>query len=80
MHSFAKIITVAFLLVMSAGFLLFVIENQNSVSLVFLGGAAPPIAISILILSAFLMGMAIAPILVFLRRHRIKKSKMDKKW
>ncbi|MEB2625108.1 DUF1049 domain-containing protein [Pseudomonas sp. YuFO8] len=79
MRNLTKIIMVALITVISAGILVFTIENQNSVSLVFLGGVAPPIAVSILILTAFLMGMAIAPILVFLRRNRLKTSKMARK-
>lgn len=80
MRNLTKIIMVAFLLLILVSILVFTIENQNSVSLVFLGGATPPIAISILILSAFLMGMVIAPILVFLRRNLLKNSKIARKW
>lgn len=71
-----QVLLIAFFLLIVVAILAFTIENQQLVSLVFLGVIAPPLAMSILILSAFLLGMVLAPIVVFLRRKLLKKSKM----
>ncbi|MGE8178736.1 DUF1049 domain-containing protein [Pseudomonas fluorescens] len=79
MRNLARVLLIAFFLLIVVAILAFTIENQQLVSLVFLGVTAPPLAMSILILSSFLLGMVLAPILVFLRRNLLKKSKMVKK-
>lgn len=43
-----------------------------------MGVTAPPLAISILTLLAFLFGVALAAALVFIGRYLLKKSKMVK--
>ncbi|WP_347249200.1 lipopolysaccharide assembly protein LapA domain-containing protein [Pseudomonas fluorescens] len=46
------------------------LENQQSVSLVFLGWAGPQLSIAVYIALAFLLGMAAGPVLVVVRRAR----------
>lgn len=79
MRNLARVLLAAFFLLIAVAILAFTLENQQLVSLVFMGATVPPLAISILILSAFLLGMALAPTLVFLRRYLLKKSKMVRK-
>ncbi|MFU2328103.1 DUF1049 domain-containing protein [Pseudomonas sp. NFX98] len=80
MRNLIKIIAVAFILPVAALILIFTLENQKAVSLVFLGMDAPPLAVSALVLSAFLLGLVVGPFLALLRRYHLKKGKMTKKW
>lgn len=78
MGKLIKIAILSFVMLIAAGVLLFILENQSVVSLVFLGMNAPPLAISILVLSAFLLGLLVGPFLTLLRRYHLKKGKMTK--
>ena len=80
MRNLAKIIMVAFVVLISVGVLIFTVENQNTVSIAFFGVDGPPLAVSILVITSFLLGMVFGPILVLLRRNLLKKSKIVKKW
>lgn len=58
--------------------LAFMLENQQSVSLLFLGLTGPQLPVSILVVAAFLIGMIIGPIIcwffgntVRMRRKRL---------
>jgi len=79
MHKLSKLIVVLFLLLISAAALSFTLENQNSVSIVFLGMVFPPLTVSLMLITAFLMGMVLGPVAVILRRNLLKKSKMTNK-
>lgn len=69
---------VAVLLLMLA-ILVFVLENQQSVSLLFLGWAGPQLPVSVIAVAALLIGMLIGPLLGWLvsrtararRRHLV---------
>jgi putative membrane protein len=57
--------------------LLFSLENQQSVSLTFLGWAAPQWSVSVYILGALLLGLMVGPILGF-AIHRRKRHPLLK--
>lgn len=46
--------------------LMFSLENQQEVSIVFLGFAAPPLAVSLLMVLSLLLGLVIGPLLACL--------------
>ena len=63
MRNFKQLMIVTLLLGFAAVILIFVLENQNPVSLVLLGLPLPSLPIAILVLSALLIGLAVGPIL-----------------
>jgi putative membrane protein len=60
------------LLLLVVGFIvvLFMLENQQMVSLRLLGWIAPEVPVSAFLLLALLTGLAISPLLVWLRGNR----------
>ncbi|MDE1164239.1 MAG: DUF1049 domain-containing protein [Pseudomonas sp.] len=78
MRNFKKLLLVLIVLAVVAVALLFVLENQQGVALVFLGWAGPQLPVSVLVLGALLVGLAVGPVLgaiVVARRPRLKVSK-----
>lgn len=55
--------------------LAFILENQQSVSLVFFGWAGPQLAVSVVIVIALLIGMLIGPVLGWFLGWKRKPSK-----
>jgi uncharacterized integral membrane protein len=53
----------------------FVLENQQSVALVFFGWSAPELSVAVPVVLAFLLGMLMGPVLAFIlgfgRRRRL---------
>ncbi|WP_338585387.1 lipopolysaccharide assembly protein LapA domain-containing protein [Pseudomonas sp. MAG733B] len=71
MHRVKKLFLLLILLMAFAATLLFLLENQQPASLVFIGWAAPQWPVSVFILGALLLGLAVAPLLALIvsRRH-----------
>jgi len=63
MRNLKRILLGIFLLLMVLVVLAFVLENQQSVSLLFLGFAGPQLPVSVVAVLALLIGMLIGPIL-----------------
>ncbi|WP_460120633.1 lipopolysaccharide assembly protein LapA domain-containing protein [Pseudomonas sp. H3_G09] len=63
MRNLKRILLGVFLLLMVLIVLAFVLENQQSVSLLFLGFAGPQLPVSVVAVLALLIGMLIGPIL-----------------
>lgn len=63
MRNLKRILLGVFLLVMVLVVLAFVLENQQSVSLLFLGFSGPQLPVSVVAVLALLMGMLIGPVL-----------------
>lgn len=70
MRSFSRTLYVALLMVVALMVILFLLENQQGVPLFFLGWAAPVLPVSALLIIALLLGMAISPLLVYLKRRK----------
>ncbi|VVO86601.1 hypothetical protein PS850_02130 [Pseudomonas fluorescens] len=66
MHNFKRVMLALFVLLLVLAILAFVLENQQSVSLLFLGWAGPQLPVSLAILSALLAGMVVGPLLSWL--------------
>lgn len=77
MRSVKKMSSLLIVLVALASTLLFSLENQQPVSLVFVGWSAPAWPVSIYIIGALLLGLLVGPLLgvIFYRRnsHRLGK-------
>ncbi|MFI8394903.1 DUF1049 domain-containing protein [Pseudomonas sp. Choline-02u-1] len=63
MRNLKRILLGVFLLLMVLIVLAFVLENQQSVSLLFLGFSGPQLPVSVITVLALLIGMLIGPLL-----------------
>lgn len=70
MRNVRRAILALFFLVVGIVVVLFMLENQQMVSLLVLGWIAPELPVSALLLMALLTGMAISPLLVWFRGNR----------
>ena len=70
MRNFKRIALVVLALLMALAIVFFVLENHQPVALLFLGWAAPQLPVSAFVLSAFLAGMAIGPLLAWFLNAR----------
>lgn len=81
MSSVKRAVLVAFALVVIFGTLIFVLENQQPTSLVFLGWSTPELPTSVFFLCALLLGMLIGPAMGFIaykrKAARLKRSLMQ---
>ena len=63
MRNFKRVLLGVFVLLLVLAILVFVLENQQSVSLLFLGWAGPELPVSLVTVVALLIGMVIGPML-----------------
>ena len=63
MRRFQRLVIAIFVLLLLFAVLTFVLENQQSVSLLFLGWSGPQLPVSVVIVFAMLAGMLIGPVL-----------------
>ncbi|RIJ07359.1 LapA family protein [Pseudomonas sp. 91RF] len=63
MHNFKRLLLGVFVLLLVLLILAFVLENQQVVSLMFLGWSGPQLPVSMVAVLAFLIGMVIGPII-----------------
>ncbi|MFW9077821.1 lipopolysaccharide assembly protein LapA domain-containing protein [Pseudomonas sp. P2757] len=63
MRNLKRILLAVLILVLVMAVLTFVLENQQSVSLLFLGWAGPQLPVSVVLVLALLIGMLIGPVL-----------------
>jgi uncharacterized integral membrane protein len=62
MNNFKRILISVLILMLVLAILAFVLENQQSVSLLFLGWAGPQLPVSVVAVGALLVGMLIGPV------------------
>ncbi|WP_260955238.1 LapA family protein [Pseudomonas citri] len=74
MWNFKRLALVVTFVLVAAAVVLFVLENNQPVALLFLGWSAPQLPVSFFVLLAFLVGMMIGPLLVWSwgMRRRLK--------
>jgi len=63
MRNLKRVLFGIFMLLLVLAILAFVLENQQSVSLLFLGWAGPQMPISLVMVLALLIGMVVGPLL-----------------
>ena len=66
MRNLKRIVLAVFILLLVLAILAFVLENQQSVSLLFLGWAGPQLPVSLVMVLALLIGLVIGPIISWL--------------
>jgi len=69
-RSFRRKLYAALLMVVALMVVLFLLENQQGVSLFIWGWAAPDLPVSALLIMALLLGMALSPLLVCLKGRK----------
>ena len=74
MRNFKRVIVVVIILLIVLATVVFVLENQQPVSLVFLGWSAPELSVAIPVIVALLIGMMIGPLLGWIVSLRKKKK------
>lgn len=62
MRNLKRVMLAVFVLLLVLAILSFVLENQQSVTLLFLGWAGPELPVSLVMVLALLIGMVIGPI------------------
>ncbi|MDU9029262.1 LapA family protein [Pseudomonas mediterranea] len=74
MGNFKRLVLVAVALLVAAAIVLFVLENNQPVALLFLGWSAPQLPVSVFVLLALLLGMVFGPLLTWFvgGRRRLK--------
>lgn len=74
MGNFKRFVLVAVALLVAAVIVLFVLENNQPVGLLFLGWSAPQLPVSVFVLLALLTGMVFGPLLTWFVgvRRRLK--------
>lgn len=78
MRNLKRILLGVFLLLMVLVVLAFVLENQQSVALLFLGFSGPQLPVSVVAVLALLIGMLIGPVLGWFlgRSSRVARKRM----
>lgn len=78
MRNLKNVLFVASILVLILAVLAFVLENQQSVSLLFLGWAGPQLPVSVAVVIALLVGMLIGPFIgwIISRVLRVRRKRL----
>jgi uncharacterized integral membrane protein len=72
MRNLKRLIFFVVVLAIVAGTVVFMLENQQRVSLVFFGWAAPQLSVAVPVILALLVGMMIGPVLAWISGLRRK--------
>lgn len=75
MRNLKRIVLAVFILLLVLAILAFVLENQQSVSLLFLGWIGPQLPLSLFVVLALLIGMVIGPVSSWIFRYLSKASR-----
>ncbi|MHC8298780.1 MULTISPECIES: LapA family protein [unclassified Pseudomonas] len=78
MRNLKRVLLGVVILLLILAVLAFVLENQQSVSLLFLGWAGPQLPVSLIMVVALLIGMVIGPILGWFlgRTSRVSRKRL----
>ncbi len=75
MHNLKRVLLAVFVLLLILAILAFVLENQQSVALLFLGWAGPQLPVSVVLVIALLVGMVIGPVISWLLSRSSRASR-----
>ncbi len=75
MRNFKRVLLAVFVLLLILAILAFVLENQQSVALLFLGWAGPQLPVSVVLVIALLVGMVIGPVIGWLLARSSRASR-----
>ena len=74
MRSLMRVFLVVFVLLLAVATILFVLENRQTVSLLFLGWVGPQIPLSMVLVLTLLTGMLIGPVLGWFLGRRSRRG------
>ncbi|MGO4002606.1 lipopolysaccharide assembly protein LapA domain-containing protein [Pseudomonas fluorescens] len=74
MRSLMRVLLVVFVLLLALATILFVLENRQTVSLLFLGWVGPQIPLSVVLVLTLLTGMMIGPVLGWFLGRRSRRG------
>ncbi|QHF04420.1 DUF1049 domain-containing protein [Pseudomonas asturiensis] len=74
MRIFKRVVVIAIVLFVVLATTVFVLENQQTVALVFFGWSAPALPFAVPVVLALLVGMLIGPVLAWLASFRKKRT------
>lgn len=74
MRSLKRVLLVVFVLLLALATILFVLENRQTVALLFLGWEGPQIPLSVILVLALLTGMMIGPVLGWFLARRSRRA------
>ncbi|WP_434705434.1 LapA family protein [Pseudomonas sp. Z1-12] len=74
MRNFKRLVLVVLALLVASAVVLFVLENNQSVALLFLGWSSPQLPVSVCVLVSLLAGMMVGPLLAWFMGAR-RRSK-----
>ena len=75
MRNLKRVLLAVFVLLLVLAVLAFVLENQQSVTLVFLGWDGPELPVSLVMVIVLLVGMVVGPIISWLLRRVSRVSR-----
>jgi uncharacterized integral membrane protein len=75
MRNLKRVLIAVFVLLLILAILAFVLENQQSVTLLFLGWTGPQLPVSVITVIAFLVGMVIGPAIGWLLARSSRASR-----
>lgn len=78
MRNVKRVMLIVVILLVVLATIVFMLENQQPVALVFLGWSAPELSVAVPVIVALLVGMAISPILGWVMSLRKKNKKTSK--
>lgn len=78
MRNVKRVILAVVILLVVLATVVFVLENQQPVALVFLGWSTPPLSVAVPVILALLLGMVIGPVLGWIVSLRKKSKKTIK--
>ena len=78
MRIFTRVVAIVIALMLAVSTVVFILENQQMVSLVFLGWSSPQLYLAIPVIAALLVGMIIGPLLGWAVGLR-KRRKLDRR-
>lgn len=73
MRNLSRIVFGVFVLAILLVTLVFILENQQPTSMMFLGWATPALPLSVFVVAALLLGLIIAPALAWLVARRARR-------
>jgi uncharacterized integral membrane protein len=78
MRNLKRVLLAVFVLLLVLAVLAFVLENQQSVTLLFLGWVGPQLPVSLVMVLALLIGMVIGPVAswVFGRTYKASRKRL----
>lgn len=78
MRNLKRVLIAVFVLLLVLAILAFVLENQQSVTLLFLGWAGPQLPVSVVMVVALLIGMVVGPIVSWFlgRTYRVSRRRV----